>query len=93
MLTSFFASCTSVTLPIQEYSLARSAFESAEQNDAERLAPVAFQQAQQYYKLAEQFYEDRQFEEARMNFIKARKFAEKAESLSRIKKSKTGEVL
>ena len=93
LLSIVFAGCTSVTLPIQEYALARSAFESALHNDAERLAPVIFQQAQQVYKYAERLYEDREYEDARLQFIRARKYAEKAESLSRLKKSKTGEVL
>lgn len=85
--------CTSVTLPIQEYALARSAVESAESNDAERLSPVVFQQAQHSFQQAEHLYEDREYEEARLLFIKARKLAEKAESAARIKKSKSGEVL
>ncbi len=93
LLPLFLASCTSVTLPVQEYALARSAMESAESNDAERLSPVVFQQAQQSFKQAERLYGDREYEEARLLFIKARKLAEKAESTARIKKSKAGEVL
>lgn len=87
------AGCTSVTVPIQEYTLARSALESAQLSDAERLAPLVFQQAQQSFKQAERLYEEREFEESRLLFIKARKLSEKAEGTARIKKSKTGEVL
>lgn len=85
--------CTSVTLPIQEYTLARSALESAEHSDAERLAPLIFQEAQELYRKAEQLYHDREFEDSRLMFIKSRKLSEKAENLARMKKSKTGEVL
>jgi hypothetical protein len=93
LLPIILVSCTSVTLPIQEYALARSAMESAEFNDAERLSPIVFQQAQQIFNQAERLYRDREYEDARLQFIKARKLAEKAEVTARIKKSKTGEVL
>ena len=89
----FILSCSTITLPTQEYVLARSAMESAQEFDAERLAPVIFQEAQDYYKRAERFYNEKEFEQARINFINARKSAEKAETTSRIKKAKTGEVL
>ena len=93
LVLALAAGCTSVTVPIQEYTLARSAIESAESNDAERLAPLIFQQAQQTYLQAERLYQERDFEQARILFIKSRKLSEKAEATARIKKSKTGEVL
>jgi hypothetical protein len=93
LLLLLIVSCSSVTLPIQEYTLARSALEAAEQSDAERLTPLLFQQAQQLYKQAESHYKEREYEEARVLFIKSRKASEKAENTARIKKSKTGEVL
>lgn len=85
--------CATVALPIQEYTLARSALEFAENNDSERLSPLYFQQAQQFYNHGVQKYEDRDYDEARSLFIKARKLAEKAETTARIKKAKSGEVL
>ena len=92
-LVILVAGCTSVTFPIQEYTLARSALQSAEQSDAERLTPLLFQQAQDAYKQAENHYKEKEYEEARILFIKSRKLAERAENIARIKKSKTGEVL
>lgn len=85
--------CATVVLPIQEYSLAKTALDAAEKNDGERLAPILFQQAQQTYHQAVKYYENRDYEEAKVLFIKARKLAEKSESAARIKKAKTGEVL
>lgn len=93
LILVILAGCSSVTLPIQEYTLARSALELAEQNDAERLSPAFYQQAQEAYKQAERLYRDREYEESRGLFIKARKAAEKAETSARIKKAKSGEVL
>lgn len=93
LLVLFVGGCTSVTLPVQEYSLARSAMDAAETNDAERLSPIMYQQAQYTYRQAESLYQDREYEDARILFIKARKLAEKAETAARIKKSKSGEVL
>lgn len=93
LLCCTFIGCASVTLPIQEYTLARSALEFAENNDSERLAPLQFQQAQQYYNQGVEMYENRSYDEARSLFIKSRKLAEKAESTARIKKAKSGEVL
>jgi hypothetical protein len=88
-----FGSCTSVTLPLQEYTLARSALDAAGLSDAERLAPLIYQQAQELFHRAEVLYNEREFEDARLLFIKSRKLSEKAENLARLKKSKTGEVL
>lgn len=85
--------CATVSLPIQEYTLARSALEFAESNDSERLSPLYFQQAQQLYNQGVKKYEDRDYDEARSLFVKARKLAEKAETTARIKKAKSGEVL
>lgn len=85
--------CATVTLPVQEYTLARSALEFAENNDSERLSPLYFQQAQQVYNQGVHRYEKRDYDEARSLFVKARKLAEKAETTARIKKAKSGEVL
>ncbi len=89
----FSEGCSTVVLPIQEYSLAKTAMDYAEKNDGERLAPILFQQAQQTYKQAVKSYESRNYDEARVLFVKARKLAEKSENAARVKKAKTGEVL
>ncbi len=93
LLPIILASCTTITLPIQEYALARSALVAAESAEAERLAPLLFQQAQQSFKRAEYLYQEREFEDAKLLFNKAKKLAERAETISRVKKSKSGEVL
>jgi len=89
----FLFGCATVTLPQQEYTLARTALEYAESTDSERLAPLLFQQAQHFYHEGERMYEERNYDEARSLFVKARKLAEKAETTARIKKAKSGEVL
>jgi hypothetical protein len=93
VLSGMLISCSTITLPIQEYTLARSALEFAENNDGERWAPLQYMQAQQVYNQAVQMYENRDYDEARSLFIKSRKLAEKAETTARIKKAKSGEVL
>lgn len=85
--------CATISLPVQEYSLARTAMEYAERNDGERLAPLTYQQAQQVYNQAVKLYEIREYDEAKALFIKARKLAEKSENAARVKKAKTGEVM
>lgn len=93
VLSCFLVGCATVEIPVQEYTLARSALEFAEINDSERLAPLPFQQAQQLYQRGVQMYEKRDYDEARRYFTRSRKLAEKAETTSRIKKAKSGEVL
>ena len=77
--------------PLLDYTLARSAIESAKNVEAVRFAPAHWHQASEYYRTATLQYKDGKFEVAKENFNLAQAFAEKAENLTRLKKFKSGD--
>lgn len=87
------AACSSITPPIEEYTLARAAFEAARSAEADRLAPLVYDQARQKYERAEGLFRDRELEQAKIFFNQSRRSFEKAEDLARKKKASSGEVL
>lgn len=90
-LIFFLTGCTT-PVPLLDYSLARSAIESARGVEAVKYSPSHWHQASEYYRTATLLYKDGRYEEAKENFIQARAFAEKAENLTRLKRFKSGDV-
>lgn len=92
-LICFFwvCSCASIPIPIEEYSLAKAAFDAAVAAESAKYAPQLFYKAEKAYKRGEKLYKERDYEEARRQFIASRKMAEKAEDMSRIKQFNSGE--
>ena len=80
-------------LPIEEYTLARAAVTSARESGAERLAPGLWYKAEENYRKGQKFLKDKDNETAKVNFLKAIQFAEKAENASRLKKFESGETM
>lgn len=83
--------CTT-TAPLEEYTLARTAFEAAQEQQASRYAPSYFHQAEEAFREGERLYRDETYKEAEEAFLKAKTFAEKAENTARIQRFKKGEV-
>ncbi len=79
-------------MPLLEYSLARSAIESAKNVESVKYSPSHWHQASEYYRTATLLYKDGRYEEAKENFLQAKAFAEKAENLTRLKRFKSGDV-
>jgi hypothetical protein len=79
-------------VPLLEYSLARSAIESAKNVESVKYSPSHWHQASEYYRTATLLYKDGKYEEAKENFVLARAFAEKAENLTRLKRFKSGDA-
>jgi hypothetical protein len=77
--------------PIEDYTLASTALNAARSSKASRFAPGFLGQAEEFYRQAQLDYEDRRYDEARENFVRARQFAEKAENYTVLKKAETGE--
>ena len=63
----------------------------ARESQAMELAPNFWLQAQTLFQNAETRYHDREYDEARTDFFKARRLAEKAENISRLKRFQSGE--
>jgi hypothetical protein len=78
--------CTT-TPPIQEYTLARTAIESARKIEAVRVAPAFFHKAEEAYRKAEAEYKREEFGIAKDLFITARDYAERAENAARLQKN------
>lgn len=87
----FLVSCQTITPPVQEYTIARTAMDAAKGHKAPTLSAGNWQQALDAYRKAQVFYKDQNYEEARAQFIRARFFAERAENAARLLKMRNGE--
>lgn len=85
--------CVTAPAPIDEYVLARAAIDSARAVEAARHSPGYWSQADEAYRRAKILYSDRDYDEARAEFNRARQAAEKAENSARWVRQKNGEVL
>ncbi len=85
--------CQTGPMPLEEYTLARAAIDAAREVQAPRLAPGFWHQAEEAYRKGRLFYRDRRWDEARIEFLKARQAAEKAENSARLARQRSGEVL
>lgn len=92
-MLAFLASCQTVPQPLEEYTLARAAIDAARAVQAPRHSPGYWHQADEAYRQGRLYYKDRDFQQAREAFIKARIAAEKAENSARLIRQKTGDVL
>ena len=85
--------CVSGPVPVEEYALARAAIEAARNVEASRYAPGYWSQADEAYRRAKILLSERENEEARVEFLRARLAAERAENSARYIRFKNGEVL
>ncbi len=77
--------------PILQYNLAQEALFRAEKAGAQKFAAGRWHKANRFYKKAQKYYSDRDYNEAFRYFEKSRKVSEAAENLTRVKKFKIGE--
>lgn len=89
----FLSSCQTVPAPVEEYTLARAAMDAARNVQASRHSAGYWNQAEQAYRQGQESYRDHSWEQAKIEFSKARIAAEKAENSARLIRQKTGEVL
>lgn len=88
----FVVSCATTPPPNEEYTLARSAFESAQFVDSSRFAPGLWFQAEELYRKAQILHNEREFADAKKLFNQARMTYEKAENAARLERAKSGEI-
>lgn len=89
----FLTACATTPPPIEEYTLARAAIEAAKSVESARYSPGFWHQAEESYRRAQTLFENEDYAEARIDFIRARIAAEKAENSARLIRQKNGEVL
>ena len=95
VLIIFFglSGCITVEPPNEDYSLARAALDAAKAVQAVRYSSGHWHQAEEYYRQARILYNEKEYEDAKELFIKARKSAEKAENSARLLRQKNGDIL
>jgi hypothetical protein len=93
LICFFTIGCQTMEPPLEEWVLARAAFEAAKSVQAAKYSPGFWHQAEESYKRARVLYKEENFEEAKEEFIAAKNAAEKAENSARLKRFQSGEVL
>ncbi len=83
-------SCVTDGIPTQEYVMAKAAYDAAVSHEAAKFAPQVFFKMEKSFKKAELLYKERYYEEARAEFLRAQKLAEKAELQARVKEFTNG---
>lgn len=79
--------------PVLDYTLARTAWQSAKSSHASKYAAAYWQKADEEYLEGEKLYKAGKNSEAEQKFHSARELAEKAENVARVKKFNSGEDL
>jgi hypothetical protein len=90
-MVTALSSCRAAPAPYDEYSLARTAIQAAQDVDAARYAAGFWNRADENYRKARSEFDDRDFLSAKRHFLLAVQFAEKAENATRLKKFQTGD--
>jgi hypothetical protein len=78
--------------PIDEYNLARAAYEAAKDADAVRYAPALWYNTEETYRVGEKAYRDRNYGVAKKKFIEARTLGEQAENAARLARHQAGDI-
>lgn len=80
-------------IPVDEYNLARTAYQAALSSEAAQYAPSLWFNAEQAYREGQKAYNDRRYEDARYQFSQARTFAEQAERAARLARQQSGDII
>lgn len=88
----FLGGCVSY-LPVEEWTLARAAYDSAKEADAARYVPSIWFNAEQTFREAQKAYRDRRYSKAKELFVQAKNLAEQAENAARLARQQSGEVV
>lgn len=85
--------CVHTAPPITEYALADTAIKAAKAVQAVRYSPGYWYEAEEAFRQAKILYNEREYDQARDLFNKARIAAEKSENSARLIRLRNGEVL
>lgn len=92
LVLSTGACVTSEEVPLEEYTLARAAYDAAKDADALRYAPSLWYNAEETYREGERAFKERRYTKAGQLFSVARESAEKAENAARIARHQSGDT-
>ena len=79
-------------IPVDEYTIARAAYEAAKDADAARFAPRLWSSAELTYQEAQQSFKDRRYADARSKFLQSKELSEKAEFAARLARHQSGDL-
>ena len=80
-------------IPVDEYTMARAAYDAAKDADAARYAPALWFNAESAYREAQKSYRERRYDIAEKLFVEAKELAEKAENAARLARYQSGEIV
>jgi hypothetical protein len=80
-----FGCVTAGDLPVEQYIYAKTAYDAAVTAEASKHAARLLYLAEKHYKRGEVLFKERYYDEANKEFVVAQKYAEKAETVSRLK--------
>lgn len=92
-LLIFVSGCVTAPPPIEEYTLADAAIKAAKAVQAVRYSPGHWHQAEEIFRQARILFNEREYEQAKDLFLKARQSAERAENSARLLRQQNGDVL
>ncbi len=90
---SFLTGCLTASAPLEEYTLADIAIKAARAVQAVRYSPGNWNQAEENFRQARILYNEREYQQAKELFIKAKLSAERAENSARLIRLQNGDVL
>lgn len=77
--------------PFEEYTISRTALNSAREVEAGRYASGYWHRAEELYRRGQKQYKDNDYARAKDSFLDSIEFAEKAENATRLRKFQSGE--
>ena len=79
-------------IPVDQYVLARAAYDAARDADSARYAPGLWYKAEEAYKRGQRQFKERDYSAATETFDEARYIAERAENAARLARDQAGGV-
>jgi hypothetical protein len=92
LMSGMISGCVT-NIPVDEYTIARAAYEAARDADSSRFAPAIWFKAEQTYREAEKAFRERRYSVAKDLFEQAQELSEKAEELSMLARHQSGEII
>ena len=80
------------SVPVQDYTLARAAYDSAKDAEALRYAPALWYNAEQSYREGQRAFKEHRYSDAEVDFKDASVAAEKAENAARVARHQAGDL-
>jgi uridine phosphorylase len=85
LLIVSLSGCVTGDLPVEQYIFAKTAYDAAVNAEASKHAPRLLYRSEKHYKRGEVLFKERYYSEADKEFQMAQKYAERAETVARLK--------